>query len=190
MFKPYLAFCFDDILTFKFAWISISRDDIVFTDPRNTVVGIENYKSIFWALRFQGRIFFKDLWLDILRVQQPVENVIVVRWTVHGIPRVPWEAQGRFDGISEYKLDKNGKIYEHKVDNIALNSPTKFQMLSVEDLIESLGCSSATKPTCFEFSWSSSKFVPLVEKMKSAKRYLTSALGLMDRSKAETSEES
>lgn len=171
------------MLTFKFAWTSISRDDIVFIDPRNTVAGIENYKSIFWALRFQGKIFFKDLWLEILRVWQPAENVIVVRWTVHGIPRVPWEAQGRFDGISEYKLDRNGKIYEHKVDNIAFNSPTKFQMLSVEELIESLGCPSATKPTCFEFSSSSSKFTPVVEKVKSIMHYLASALGLMERSK-------
>lgn len=169
---------FDRDLTFD-----IYRDDIVFIDPRNTVAGIENYKSIFWALRFQGKIFFKDLWLEILRVWQPAENVIVVRWTVHGIPRVPWEAQGRFDGISEYKLDRNGKIYEHKVDNIAFNSPTKFQMLSVEELIESLGCASATKPNCFEFSSSSSNFTPLVETVKSIMHYLASALGLMERSK-------
>ncbi|KAH7570742.1 hypothetical protein JRO89_XS05G0174300 [Xanthoceras sorbifolium] len=89
------------------------RDDIVFKDPMNTFAGIENYKSIFWALRFHGRIFFRALWLDIISVWQPIENVIMVRWTAHGIPRVPWESRSRFDGTSEYKLDKNGKIYEH-----------------------------------------------------------------------------
>ena len=38
-----------------------------------------------------------------------------MRWTVVGNPRVPWEAQGFFDGVSNFKLDKHGKIYEHKV---------------------------------------------------------------------------
>lgn len=76
----------------------------------------------------------------------------MVRWTIHGMPRVPWESRGRFDGTSEYKLDKKGKIYEHRVDNIALNSPPKFQMLGVGDIMQSLGCPSTPKPTFFETS--------------------------------------
>uniref|UniRef100_A0A0A9D304 Uncharacterized protein n=1 Tax=Arundo donax TaxID=35708 RepID=A0A0A9D304_ARUDO len=76
----------------------------------------------------------------------------MIRWTVHGIPSVPWEGNGRFDGTSEYKLDKNGKIYEHKVDNIARNSPTKFKVLPVVELVRSLGCPSTPKPTYFEMS--------------------------------------
>ncbi|URE43981.1 hypothetical protein MUK42_32774 [Musa troglodytarum] len=105
----------------------IFRDDIVFKDPLNTFAGIDNYKRIFWALRLSGRIFFRAIWINIVSIWQPVENVIMIRWIVHGIPRVPWESQGRFDGTSEYKLDKNGKIYEHRVDNVAPNTPTKFQ---------------------------------------------------------------
>ncbi|GJV88792.1 delta(8)-fatty-acid desaturase-like protein [Tanacetum coccineum] len=132
------------------------RDDIVFKDPLNTFFGIENYKSIYGALRFNGRIFFKALWVDIISVWQPVESTIMIRWTVHGIPRVPWESRGRFDGTSEYKLDKNGKIYEHRVHNIALNAPPRFHVLSVSDLIQSLGCPSTPKPTYFETSSSSS----------------------------------
>ncbi|XAR63004.1 hypothetical protein NMG60_11022784, partial [Bertholletia excelsa] len=132
--------------------VDIYRDDIVFKDPLSTFVGIENYKSIIWALRFYGRIFFKALWVDIVSVWQPVENVIIVRWTVHGIPRVPWESRGRFDGTSEYKLDKDGKIYQHRVHNIALNAPPKFQVLTVEELIQSIGCPSTPKPTYFEIS--------------------------------------
>lgn len=128
----------------------IYRDDIVFKDPLNTFVGVENYKSIFWGLRFHGRIFFKALWVDLISVSQPVENVIMVRWTVHGIPRVLWESHSRFDGTSEYKLDKNGKIFEHRVDNIALNSHPKFRVLAVEELIQALGCLSTPKPTYFE----------------------------------------
>lgn len=134
----------------------IYRDDIVFKDPLNTFVGIENYKFIFWALRFHGRIFFKALCVDIISVCQPVENMIMIRWTIHGILRVPWESRGRFDGTSEYKLDKDGRIYQHKVHNIALNSPTKFRVLAVNELIRSIGCPSTPKPTYFEIASPSS----------------------------------
>lgn len=74
----------------------------------------------------------------------------MVRWTVHGIPRTPWESRSRFDGTSEYKLDRDGKIYEHKVDNIALNGPQNFQFLAVEQLLHSI------IPTCYKISSSSS----------------------------------
>ncbi|KAG8391892.1 hypothetical protein BUALT_Bualt01G0234200 [Buddleja alternifolia] len=146
------------------------EDDIVFKDPLNTFAGIENYKSIFWALRFHGRIFFKALWVDIVSVWQPVENVIMVRWTVHGIPRIPWESRSRFDGTSEYKLDKDGKIYEHKVHNIALNGPQKFQVLAVDQLIQSLGCPSTPKPTYFEITSSSLKNILPLMKFSTFKR--------------------
>lgn len=39
----------------------IYRDDIVFRDPRNTFHGKENYRLIFWSLRFHGRLFFSKL---------------------------------------------------------------------------------------------------------------------------------
>ncbi|KAL8541119.1 hypothetical protein ACS0TY_002408 [Phlomoides rotata] len=112
----------------------IYRDDIVFKDPVNAFSGIENYKSIFWALRFNGRVFFRALWVDITSMWQPMENTIRVRWTVHGIPRIPWERRSRFDGTSEYKLDKDGKIYEHKVHNIALNGPQTFPGFAVDSI--------------------------------------------------------
>lgn len=171
---------------------SFFRDDIVFRDPLNTFAGIDNYKSIFWALRFHGRIFFRALWVDILSVWQPMDNVILVRWTVHGIPRVPWESHGRFDGVSEYKLDRKGKIYEHKVDNIALNSSRKFQVLSVEELILSLSCPSTPKPTCFEFSSPSSELIPFpfAGEMKSVSHYLNNALDFSHGHDAQTSERS
>ncbi|ESQ39259.1 hypothetical protein EUTSA_v10001605mg [Eutrema salsugineum] len=143
-------------LFYKEPNFDIYRDDIVFRDPMNTFMGIDNYKSIFWALRFHGRIFFRALCVDIVSVWQPTENTLMIRWTVHGIPRGPWETRGRFDGTSEYKFDKNGKIYEHKVDNIAINSPPKFQMLTVQELVEAISCPSTPKPTYFEFGDSSS----------------------------------
>ena len=48
-----------------------------------------------------------------------------MRWSVHGVPRVPWDAEGIFDGISTFKLDSSGKIYEHEVNNVILRDPPK-----------------------------------------------------------------
>ncbi|GAX75857.1 hypothetical protein CEUSTIGMA_g3300.t1 [Chlamydomonas eustigma] len=104
----------------------IYRDDIVFRDTRNSLHGKRDYKILFWSLRFHGRIFFSKLSVDVKRVWQPEESVIKMRWTVIGIPRVPWDAEGIFDGISTYKLDSEGKIYEHSVDNLILRDPPLF----------------------------------------------------------------
>lgn len=101
----------------------IYRDDITFKDPRNNFSGLKNYKLIFWSLRFHGRIFFTKLYVEVRRIWQPQDGLICMRWTVHGIPRVPWEAEGVFDGISQYKLDSEGRIYEHAVDNVILRDP-------------------------------------------------------------------
>ncbi|KAJ9562686.1 hypothetical protein OSB04_007846 [Centaurea solstitialis] len=114
----------------------IYRDDITFVDPLNQFTGIHNYKLIFSALRFHGRILFKEISFEIFRVWQPSENLIVIRWNLKGVPRVPWEAKGEFQGTSRYKLDRNGKIYEHKVDNLAFNLPQQLKpAISVLDLV-------------------------------------------------------
>ncbi|KAI3466300.1 hypothetical protein Pfo_022963 [Paulownia fortunei] len=127
----------------------IYRDDITFRDPLNTFTGIENYKLIFWALRFHGRILFREISLDVLRVWQPSENMILIRWNLRGVPRVPWEAKGQFQGTSRYKLDRNGKIYEHKVDNLAFNFPQTLRpAASVLDLVAA--CPASPNPT---FLW-------------------------------------
>lgn len=127
----------------------IGRDDVTFKDPLNTFTGIERYKLIFWALRFHGRILFREISLDVLRVWQPSDNVILIRWNLMGIPRVPWEAKGEFQGTSRYKLDRNGKIYEHKVDNLAFNFPQTLKpAASVLDLVAA--CPASPNPT---FLW-------------------------------------
>jgi len=102
-------------------------------------------------------MFFKALWIDLSSVWQPAENVIMVRWTVHGISRGPWENRGRFDGTSEYKLDENGKIFQHRVDNVAPNTRPKFEVLRVEELLQSICCPSTPRPTCFETSSSTKR---------------------------------
>ncbi|XP_014503724.1 uncharacterized protein LOC106764034 [Vigna radiata var. radiata] len=128
----------------------IYRDDITFKDPLNTFTGIEKYKLIFWALRFHGKILFREIALDVYRIWQPSENVILIRWNLRGVPRVPWEAKGEFQGTSRYKLDRNGKIYEHKVDNLAFNFPQTLKPVSVLDLVTA--CPASPNLT---FSWGS-----------------------------------
>lgn len=101
----------------------IYRDDIVFKDSRLEFQGIKNYKIIFWSLKFHGQLFFRHMNVEILRIWQPEDYVIKMRWQVNGYPRVWWEAEGRIDGISTYKLDRRGKIYEHSIDNVQLRDP-------------------------------------------------------------------
>lgn len=91
--------------------------------PRLSFKGLKNYKLIFWSLRFHGRLFFSRLTVDVLRIWQPEDSVIKMRWRVHAVPRVWWEAEGTFDGVSTYKLDQEGVIYEHAVDNMQLRDP-------------------------------------------------------------------
>ncbi|KAM7252102.1 hypothetical protein ACFE04_023985 [Oxalis oulophora] len=129
----------------------IYRDDITFLDPLNTFTGIDKYKLIFWALRFHGRMLFRDISLDIYRIWQPSENVILIRWNLKGIPRVPWEAKGEFQGTSRYKLDRKGKIYEHKVDNLSFNLPRQLKpAASVLDLVAASAMPPSPNPT---FLW-------------------------------------
>ncbi|CAM8922891.1 unnamed protein product [Rhodiola kirilowii] len=126
----------------------IYRYDITFVDPLNTFSGIENYKLIFWALRFHGKVLFREISLEVFMIWQPAENVIVIRWNLKGAPRVPWEAKGELQGTSRYKLDRNGKIYEHKVNNLAYNFPQQLKSsVSVLDLV-----TASPNPTFFRKS--------------------------------------
>ena len=88
----------------------IYRDDVTFRDPRNTFYGLDNYKLIFWSLRFHGNLFFKQLYVEVKRIWQKDDDTICLRWTVHGFPRLPWDQEGTFDGVSTYKLDCHGKV--------------------------------------------------------------------------------
>lgn len=88
----------------------IYRDDVTFRDPGNAFYGLENYKLIFWSLRFHGNLFFKELYVEVKRIWQKDDDTICLRWTVHGFPRLPWDQEGTFDGVSSYKLDCHGKV--------------------------------------------------------------------------------
>ncbi len=101
----------------------IYREDIVFRDPQLSFQGIKNYSLIFWSLRFHGRLFFSKIYVDVLRIWQPEDHQIKMRWRIVGVPRVWWRTDGTIDGVSTYKLDNDGRIYEHAVDNVQLRDP-------------------------------------------------------------------
>eukprot|EP01026_Neomeris_dumetosa_P047565 TRINITY_DN4089_c0_g1_i6.p3 TRINITY_DN4089_c0_g1~~TRINITY_DN4089_c0_g1_i6.p3 ORF type:complete len:286 (-),score=17.01 TRINITY_DN4089_c0_g1_i6:286-1143(-) len=111
------------ILFYQDLTYDIYRDDVVFRDPRNVFRGKDNYKILFWSLRFHGRIFFSSIFVEVRRIWQLEENKLKMQWTVRAVPRVPWSAEGRLDGYSIYKLDNHGKIYEHQVDNVIFRDP-------------------------------------------------------------------
>lgn len=58
------------------------------------------------AVRIVGRLFFTRCRLDVRRIWQPESNRISMRWQFHGVPRIPWEVEGIFDGVSQFKLDR------------------------------------------------------------------------------------
>lgn len=117
--------------------VSIYRDDVVFTDGRLEFQGLKNYKIIFWSLRFHSKLFFRHTNVDILRIWQPEDYQIKMRWKIVGIPRVG-DMEGVIDGISTYKLDRRGKIYEHSITNVQLRYV----------LTPSLARSSSYTPVC------------------------------------------
>lgn len=91
----------------------IYTQNIFFKDPVNTFKWKFNYRIIFWTLRFHGRLFFTELYLDLHDVQQTAKDIILANWTVRGVLRVPWKAKIFFNGYSTYKLNQDGLIYEH-----------------------------------------------------------------------------
>ncbi len=53
---------------------------------------------------------------------------------MRGIPRVPWNAEGVFDGVSTFRLDRKGKIYEHQASaplaHLIFTGPRRFNSCS------------------------------------------------------------
>ncbi len=91
----------------------IYTDEIYFEDPVNKFKWKFNYRIIFWTLRFHAGLFFTEIFFDLHDVYQLDENTIFAKWTVRGTLRVPWKAKIFFNGHSNYKLNKDGFIYEH-----------------------------------------------------------------------------
>jgi hypothetical protein len=91
----------------------IYTGDILFKDPISKFKWKFNYRIIFWTLRFHAGLFFTDIHFDLHDVYQSNEYTIFAKWTVRGTLRLPWKAKIFFNGHSNYKLNKDGLIYEH-----------------------------------------------------------------------------
>lgn len=111
----------------------IYRDDITFLDNITTLPGgmhtvthgKESYRKVMWSVRFHGKLFFSRLQVNILRIWQPRDKTISVRWSITGDPRVLHSlgaSEVFLDGVSEYKLDSEGMIYEHKIESVDWNA--------------------------------------------------------------------
>jgi hypothetical protein len=91
----------------------IYSPDIYFKDPVNQFKGKFNYRIIFWTLRFHGQLFFREIYFDLHEVIPENQDTIKASWTVRGNLRLPWKTSLYFEGYSTYKLNEQGKIYEH-----------------------------------------------------------------------------
>ena len=57
--------------------------------------------------------------VQVLRFWQPSKESVIIRWSMKFRPRVFHGIYGttlQMDGVSEIKLDRQGRIYQHQVD--------------------------------------------------------------------------
>lgn len=109
----------------------IYREDVglivnIETPPklRTRLEGLDNYKVVWEWFRKTIRVFFRSPSVEVKRIWQPVDGIIMVRWTIWGTLRgmgANMQPAVQFEGSSEFKLDKDGLIYEHRIDNRAMS---------------------------------------------------------------------
>ena len=110
----------------------IYREDIAFVDAvgmpgvPSEAHGLDAYRRVFLSLRLHAQLCFSSRRVSLLRIWQPRERTLAVRWSVAAAPRLLSSLGAgdiHYDGISEYKLDARGMIYEHKIENVDLGTP-------------------------------------------------------------------
>eukprot|EP00210_Caulerpa_lentillifera_P001114 g1075.t1 len=105
----------------------ILAEDVVLLDgisPRFNLapfktVGKKAYCDFMWYLRFNTSLICKGSKVEVLRFWQPCKEMIVVRWSIKFRPRLLYRVYGttvQIDGVSEFKLNQRGQIYQHSVD--------------------------------------------------------------------------
>lgn len=109
--------------------LEIFTDEVVFKDsigPRlglgpGIVYGKARYSRHLWALRLLASVAFSQCSVEVQRFWQRDDQTIAVRWVLQGSPRLLNAVTGttaRLDGISEFKFNSKGYIYQHTVDCI------------------------------------------------------------------------
>jgi hypothetical protein len=134
----------------------IYRPDITFVDHISLpgvpaeAHGLDAYKRVFLSLRLHGALCFSSTRVSLLRIWQPRDRTLAVRWSVAAAPRLLSSLGAgdmHFDGISEYKLDSKGLIYEHKVDNADWDTASPMRARSLAQLLNSLAPAQSPTPS-------------------------------------------
>ena len=106
-----------DIYTADVAFV----DDITTPGKPNVVHGAEAYQRQLWTLRMHSYVFCSASKMQVLRMWQPQEGTINVRWSVKATPRLIGSIIDKpyyIDGLSEFTLDDEGLIRMHKVTRL------------------------------------------------------------------------
>ena len=123
---------YPDLLQKQMSW-GIYREDIGLVDEtesfghvRGHVVasGIKEYKRCHKWLRTAAAVLFSHSEVQVSRIWSPLgmsgNRSIKVRWCIKARLRIVGglTEEAHFDGISEYKLDKRGFIYQHTITDL------------------------------------------------------------------------
>ena len=122
---------YPDLLDRQLTW-GIYRDDVGLVDntgewhDRGHVVasGIGEYKRTHKWLRTAASILFSHVEVNVVRIWSPLGSsgvrTIKVRWSITAKLRLVGNLTEdcHFDGISEYKLDRAGFIYQHSFTDL------------------------------------------------------------------------
>lgn len=113
-------------MLYKTPEFSIYNEQINVLDPSGVqLTGLKNYKHSFTFLQTLVRIFYNT---DVSTVQSRMiydfaRQSIRVSWNAVLFPKVVGNRRNALyvDGVSVYKMDMEGKILEHKVENMVMN---------------------------------------------------------------------
>ena len=134
----------------------IYREDISFVDHTSLpgvpseAHGLAAYKRVFMSLRLHGALCLSQPRVQLLRIWQPRERTLAVRWAVVAAPRLLASLGAgdvHWDGISEYKLDSQGRIYEHKICNVDVGTQQPLRARTLQSLLENLAPAQTPTPS-------------------------------------------
>ena len=123
---------YPQLLAKQMSW-GIYREDIGLVDDTNSfgherghvvASGIEEYKRCHKWLRTAAAVLFCKAEVNVSRIWSPLGSngarSIRVRWSIKAKLRLLGDLteDAHFDGISEYKLDKRGFIYQHTITDL------------------------------------------------------------------------
>ena len=136
-----LPFALDQELTYD-----IYSEDIQFVDnvspqlsrKATSSSGKDAYRRVLWAVRFHNWLFFSKSRVDVHKLwTTDGDRTIKVRFSVRAKPRLANQitaarsASVTLDAISTYRLDTNGKICYHAIENVDRIDPPVTSLASL-----------------------------------------------------------